>query len=111
MIQIFNQVLLGESSAPFVCCAADGDDAVNPAAPFVRLRLAAADAAGLPLPNLKATVRGIAQPMAVSVPGFRAEIRVARTSFHANVGSDLCRFSIDVTWDGDRREIPMLIHV
>lgn len=111
MIQILNQVLLGAPPAPFVCSAADGDDAVDPTAPFVRLRLSAADAAGLPLPNLEATVRGIAQPVEVAVPGIRAEIRIARTSFHANVGSDLCRFSIDVTWDGDRREIPMLIHV
>jgi pimeloyl-ACP methyl ester carboxylesterase len=111
MIQIFNQVLLGAPPAPFVCCAADGDDAVDPEAAVVRLRLAAADAAGLRLPNLQATVRGIAQPVNASIPGFRAVIEIPRTSFHANVGSDLCRFSIEVIWDGDRRELPMLIHV
>jgi pimeloyl-ACP methyl ester carboxylesterase len=110
MLQIFDQVLRGAPPAPFVCCAADGNDAVAPAAQFVRLRLAAADANGLPLPNLKATVRDIAQPVQVSIPGFRAEIKIARTSFHST-GSDLCRFSIDVTWDGDRRNLPMVIHV
>jgi hypothetical protein len=111
MLQIFNQVLLGTPPAPFVCCAADGDDAVDPAAPGVRLRLAAADATGRALPDLEATVRGIAQPVTVAIPELRAEIKIPRTSFRANVGSDLCRFAIDVTWTGGRRELPMLIHV
>jgi hypothetical protein len=119
MKQIFDQVLQGSAPAPFICAAADGDDAVDPQAPNVRLRLVAADERGRALPNAQATLRGLAQPQTFSLRDssgndrLRLEIAVPRTSFRANVGNDLCRFAIDLTWDGAPapREIPMLIHV
>ncbi|HVT61083.1 MAG TPA: hypothetical protein VHR45_22155 [Thermoanaerobaculia bacterium] len=112
MRQIFDQVLKDTSPAPFVCAAADGDDAVDPQAASVRLRLIAVDATGQALPNAIATLQGLNQPQAFQLGGrVRLEIAVPRTDFRANVGSDLCRFEIDVIWDGGRREIPMLTHV
>lgn len=113
--QIFNQVLLDQDPAPFVCGAVDGDQVVDTRSPFT-VRLVASDGNGEPLPNAKATFRGIPGTTTVSFgKSVRKEVIRSRDGLRANVGSNLFRFVVDVKWGsggpGERREVPVLIHV
>jgi hypothetical protein len=112
--QILAQVLKGEAPAPYVCGAADGDQAIDPRSDVVTLRLVAQDGEGRPLPNAKATFHRVAEgtTAAFGAAG-RAEVRLKRVNLAPNVGADLLRFVVQVTWDGGGkgREVPMLIRV
>ena len=112
--QLLSEVLKGEAPAPYVCGAADGDQAIDPESDVVTLRLVAEDGQGRPLPNAKATLHRVAEgtTTAFGAAG-RAEVRLKRQNLMPNVGSDLLRFVVQVTWDGggSGREVPMLIRV
>ncbi len=114
--EIFNQVLKDTEPMPFVCGAIDGDEAVDRTVPFT-VRLVASDAEGKPLPNAKATFTTFPGKPAVTFgPGaVRKEVVLKRTNLRPNVGSNLFRFRADISWgsggSGERREVPLLVHV
>jgi hypothetical protein len=114
--EIFNQVLKDTEPMPFVCGAVDGDEAVDRTVSFT-VRLVASDAAGKPLPNVKASFTTLpGKPTVSFAPGaVRKEHPLKRAGLKPNVGSNLCRFRADVSWGQggpeERREVPLLVHV
>lgn len=115
VLELFDQVLLGKAAEPWVCAAADSDQALDRKSD-VTIRLAAQDEQGKPFADARATLRNVAGQKPVQLVGAaRANIVVKRKNLHANAGSDLCRFVIEVAWgDGGptrRREIPIVIRV
>jgi pimeloyl-ACP methyl ester carboxylesterase len=113
--QIFNQVLIDAGPSPFVCGAVDGDQAIDRSGPFT-VRLVASDADGKPLPGAKATFPTLPGRPAVSFGNsVRKEVVLQRHGLDPNVGSTLFRFRADVKWGsggpGERREVPLLVHV
>lgn len=113
--QIFNQVINDQEPSPFVCGAVDGDQFVDTRGPFT-VRLVASDEKGEPLPNAKASFRGIpGMPTVNFGKSVRKEVVRNRTGLKPNIGSNLFRFVVEVRWGqggpGERRDLPMLIHV
>jgi len=71
------------------------------------------DGDGNPLPAGRATVE-IGNRPSVLLDNSRAEIPLSREILHPNVGADLCRFEVTVSWraQGSRKSqvVPFLIH-
>jgi pimeloyl-ACP methyl ester carboxylesterase len=110
VLQIFNEVLSDRARAPFVCAAADHNDAIDPNRD-VRIRISASDSEGDPLPKCVATLKPSNGKIKVEMKqSVRADVTVPRANLHPNVGSDLYRFEIEVKWDGGSKIVPMLIH-
>jgi pimeloyl-ACP methyl ester carboxylesterase len=115
VLQLLDQVLRDAPAAPFVWGAADHDEAVDPRSD-VTVRLTAADANGLPLPNASFTTAGLPQPVTKKLPRdlVKFKLPVPRTNLRPNVGSsDLFRFELRVSWDGAPapHSVPILFHL
>lgn len=115
VLDLFHQVLADKAPEPFVCAAADGDQAIDRRSD-VTLRLAASDENGAPLPNAKATFPGFPGARAVAFGNSpRKEIVLRRGNLRGNAAPDLFRFVVNVTWGEPgaekRRELPVLIRV
>lgn len=115
VLDLFQQVLADKAPEPFVCAAADGDQAIDRRSD-VTLRLAAADKNGNALPNARATFPGFPGLRAVAFGNTpRKEIVLRRGNLRGNAAPDLFRFVVHVTWGAagteDSREIPVLIRV
>jgi pimeloyl-ACP methyl ester carboxylesterase len=115
VLDLFHQVLADKAPEPFVCAAADGDQAIDRRSD-VTLRLAAADENGNALPNAKAAFPGFPGARAVAFGSSpRKEIVLRRGNLRGNAAPDLFRFVVNVTWGTagaeDSREIPVLIRV
>lgn len=115
VFELFDQVLLGKAPEPWVCAAADADQALDRQSE-VTIRLAAQDEQGRPLPNARAAFRGIPGRNPVDFKGApRANVILKRGNLKPNAGPDLFRFVFEVTWGGggseQRREIPVVIRV
>lgn len=110
--ELFDQVLIDKAPAPFVCGAADSDQAIDRQSP-VTLRLTAADGGGKPLPGATVKLPGITGSAKKSFGGgVRMDFVLRRTGLSPNVaGTDLFRFVVLIEWSGGAREIPMLIRV
>ncbi|HEX9941341.1 MAG TPA: hypothetical protein VGG03_04940 [Thermoanaerobaculia bacterium] len=114
--EIFNQVLKDTEPMPFVCGAIDGDEAVDRSVPFT-VRLVASDADGKALPDVKATFTTFPGKPTVTFAKdtVRKEHVLKRTNLKPNIGSNLFRFRADISWGqggpGERREVPLLVHV
>jgi pimeloyl-ACP methyl ester carboxylesterase len=109
-LQLFNEVLRDRPREPFVSAAADHNDAIDPNRD-VRIRISASDEKGNPLPNCTVTLKPSNGKITVDMKtSVRADVTVPRLNLHPNVGSDLYRFEIEVTWTGDKKVIPMMIH-
>ncbi len=114
--EIFNQVLKDTEPMPFVCGAIDGDEAVDRSVPFT-VRLVAHDVDGKALPNVKVTFPTFPGRPSLSFgkDAVRAEKVMRRDGLRPNVGSNLFRFRADLSWGnggpGERREVPLLVHV
>lgn len=115
VLDLFHQVLADKTPEPFVCAAADGDQAIDRRSD-VTLRLTAADENGNPLPNAKAAFPGFPGARAVAFGSSpRKEIVLRRGDLRGNAARDLFRFVVNVTWGEagaeKRRELPVLIRV
>jgi pimeloyl-ACP methyl ester carboxylesterase len=115
VLELFDRVLRSTPPEPWVCAAADGDQAIDRSGP-VTLRLSAADEQGRPLPNARGNFVGLPQRVEFRFGGaVRMGLVLRRTQLRPNVARDLFRFVVEVTWDtgsGPRtREIPVLIRV
>ncbi|HEX5759246.1 MAG TPA: hypothetical protein VF121_08630 [Thermoanaerobaculia bacterium] len=113
--ELFNQVLKDTEPMPFVCGAIDGDEAVDRSVPFT-VRLVASDADGRPLPGARADFSTLpGKPVSFGPSSVRKEVVMKRSGLKANVGSNLFRFRADISWGsrgpGERREVPLLVHV
>jgi pimeloyl-ACP methyl ester carboxylesterase len=110
VLQIFNEVLRDRARAPFVCAAADHNDAIDPNRD-VRIRISASDGEGKPLPKCVATLKPSNGKIKVEMKdSVRADVTVPRANLHPNIGSDLYRFEIEVKWTGGSKIVPVLIH-
>ncbi|MEO6258939.1 MAG: hypothetical protein ABIP63_01270, partial [Thermoanaerobaculia bacterium] len=100
VLQLFEEVLHNAPREPFLCVAADSDDAIDYHRD-VDVRMSAVAADGRPLPGCKATVDidGLK-----TVVDFRGATRMAftlvRVGIHHNAGSDLYRFTVTFRWQG-----------
>lgn len=115
VLDLFHQVLADKAPEPFVCAAADGDEALDRRSD-VTLRLVAADENGNPLPNAKAAFPGFPGARAIAFGATpRKEIVLRRGDLRGNAAPDLFRFVVNVTWGTagaeQRRELPVLIRV
>lgn len=112
VLQLFDQVLDGRPSEPFICASADHDEARD-RSQDVTIRLVASDVTGNPLPNARATLRVNARRIAVDLTGrVRAQVLLKRAGLSANAAADIFRFTIDFEWGVDgRKEVPVLIRV
>lgn len=115
VFELFDQVLLNKPAEPWVCAAADTDQAIDRQGD-VTIRLAAQDEQGRPLPGAQAAFRGLPGRKPVDFKGSpRANVVLKRGNLQPNAGPDLFRFVFEVTWgDGGperRREIPVVIRV
>ena len=115
VLELFHQALADKAPEPFVCAAADGDQAIDRRSD-VTLRLAAADENGNPLPNAKAAFPGFPGARAVAFGSSpRKEIVLRRGDLRGNAARDLFRFVVEVKWGEagaeKRRELPVLIRV
>ncbi|MGE5234132.1 MAG: lipase/acyltransferase domain-containing protein [Acidobacteriota bacterium] len=110
VLEILDQVLLDKPPEPFVCAAADGDQAVDPES-VLTIRFSAADAHGEPLADAQVVLPDFS-PETISFAGrTRLEVIVPRTNLHPNAGSDLHRLVAAVEWTGGRRELPVVFRV
>jgi pimeloyl-ACP methyl ester carboxylesterase len=114
VLQLLDQVLRDAPAAPFIWGAADHDEAVNPSSD-VTVRVTAVDANGRPLPNARFTTVGLPQPVTKKLPRdlVKFKVPVSRTNLRPNVGSDLFRFELRVSWDGAPapHSVPILFHL
>jgi pimeloyl-ACP methyl ester carboxylesterase len=113
VLELFDQVLRSKAPEPFVCAAADADEAIDRRSD-VTLRLVALDEKGLPLSNAQAVFHGLPQPVTAKFHGAgRLKLILKRGAMRPNVARDLFRFGIDFTWGegaaARRREVPMLV--
>lgn len=110
VLDILDWVLDDKTPQPFVCAAADHDEAIDPQSD-VTLRLCAEDQDGAPLANAQAVLQDL-QPDTISFGGrARLEIRVKRSNLEPNAGPDLHRMVVAVEWDGGRRELPVVFRI
>lgn len=109
--EIFPRILEGRTAEPYVWASADSDQALDRNTD-VTIRIVAQDVNGGPLPNAQATLR-TPNPVQIAFNNeVRANVSVRRRNMRPNVGSDLFRFTIDVTWGANgRKELPILIRV
>lgn len=114
VLEIFEQVLRDKRPEPFVCAAADGDQAIDRRSD-VTIRLVAAGPEGNALANARFSLRTPGSRSVSFGGSVRKEVVLRRGDLRGNAAPDLFRFVIDVTWGGggpgESREIPMLIRV
>ena len=112
VLDLFHQVLADKTAEPFVCAAADGDQAIDRRSD-VTLRITAADENGNALPDAKVSFPGFPGARASAFGSSpRKEIVLRRGDLRGNAAPDLFRFVVSVTWaGGESREIPVLIRV
>lgn len=110
VLDVFDQVLDDKAPEPWVCAAADHDDAIDTSA-HATIRLAASDALGAALPNAKAVLVNLRPSVFPFGPEVRQEILLDRSGLLPNAGGDLHRLVVRVEWTGGQREVPVLFHV
>jgi hypothetical protein len=110
--EVFDQVLKDKAPEPFVCGAADGDEAIQRQIPCT-LRFTAADERGAPLANATVQLKGVSGSSKKSFGGnVRMELVLKRTNLNPNVsGTDFFHFTALIEWTGGARELPILIRV
>ena len=68
-----------------------------------------------PLPNAKITTVGLPQPVTLPLPAdqVKSVLEIPRTNLKANIGSNLFRFQIKVSWQGAGSPVmvPILTYV
>jgi hypothetical protein len=102
--QILKEVLQDQPRRPVIAAAADADDAIDYNSGTVKIRMAAQDENGRPLPNCVATAKINGGRTAVPFNGNRFQtFDVSRAGIHHNASSDVYRFTIDFKWDGGSR--------
>lgn len=111
VLDVLDQVLNDVAPEPWVCASADHDEGIDTAAHVVTLRVAASDANGAPLPSAKAILDGFTPSVFPFGNAVRQEIHAQRDNLLPNVGHDLHRRILRVTWNGGAREIPVLFRV
>ena len=97
VLEIFDQVLLGQPPAPFVCAAVDSDAAIDSQSD-VTLRISAADASGAALPDAQVLLRGIAAHPLTFSGHVRMDARLPRAAIHPDTQSGIVRFVAEVSW-------------
>lgn len=105
--------LLGEAERPFFGAAVDNDSAVDTLG-VVHLRLSAADADGRPLPGARAVCRDLPGRPAVELDGATyGEMQFSRDGLVPNVGNQLRRLEVELTWDGAPEPLrePLIVYV
>jgi hypothetical protein len=98
VLQLFEEVLHDAPRSPFLCAAADGDDAIDYNAD-VNVRLSAIGPAGGALPNCTATVSVDGSKVPINAEG-RGAFILKRAGIHHNVGNDIYRFTVTFQWNG-----------
>ena len=100
VLQLFEEVLHDAPRQPFVCVAADSDDAIDYHRD-VDVRMSAVGPDGNPLPGCKATVDIDGLKTVVDFNGAaRMAFKLMRVGIHHNAGSDLYRFTVTFRWQG-----------
>lgn len=109
--QIFDEVFKDAPRKPFVAAAADKDQYIDPQAAHVRIRIAANDADGQPLPNAKISFRVGADIKTQSFNGGKKiDLDLARGAFEQQAANNIRRTVVTVSWDGGVPvKIPVLI--
>jgi hypothetical protein len=96
VLEILDQVLLDQAPAPFVCAAADSDQARDRRSNVV-LRISASDGNGGALPDAQAQLRGIfAKPFAFS-GHVRMNTEIPRAAIRPDA-QGIFRFVTEVSW-------------
>jgi len=105
--QLFKEVFNDAEQKPFVAAAADGDQAVDPEADPVRVRIAANAADGKPLPGAKISFTNGTQGFN---GGKRISLDLPRASFQQKPAPTIQRTEITVSWEGGQPvKIPVAI--
>ena len=100
LLQLFEEVLHDAPRQPFLCVAADSDDAIDYSRD-VDVRMSAVGADGSPLAGCKATVDIDGLKTVVDFHGAtRMAFTLVRVGIHHNAGSDLYRFTVTFRWQG-----------
>lgn len=100
VLQLFEEVLHDAPRQPFLCVAADSDDAIDYDRD-VDVRMSAVGPDGSPLPGCKATVDIDGLKTVVDFHGAtRMAFTLVRVGIHHNAGSDLYRFTVTFRWQG-----------
>jgi pimeloyl-ACP methyl ester carboxylesterase len=96
VLEILDQVLLDQPPAPFVCAAADSDEAIDSRSD-VTVRISAADATGGALPDARVLLRGVS-PTPLAFSGrLRMDARLPRTAIRPDA-QRIFRFVAEVSW-------------
>lgn len=109
--QIFGEVFGGAAIKPFVAAAADSDQAVDPSAPTITIRISAMGPDGAALPGATANYRLGTQMKSDSFNGKpRLDIAMPRGAFAQEAAPNIRRMELDILWPGgDPVRIPLLI--
>ena len=100
VLQLFEEVLHDQPRQPFLCVAADSDDAIDYHRD-VDVRMSAVGPDGKPLPGCKATVDIDGLKTVVDFHGAtRMAFTLVRVGIHHNAGNDLYRFTVTFRWQG-----------
>lgn len=100
VLQLFEEVLNDAKRTPFLCAAADSDDAIDDAADVdMRLSAAAPDGGALAGCTAVVDVDGRKTAVPINADG-RGAFVLSRQGIRHNVGSDIYRFTVTFRWPG-----------